>query len=563
MSAPDVAAQPTAASVLAETDAAETKTYLWVFAAFGVLWLTVYLGLRGEWTTNSAYSYGVFVPFLSLYFLIRSWHNRPIPPALATATIPSGKRRRRSPRMLRPAPTLTPARRIILVLACAAAALLLPVRLMQEVNADWRFAGILHAALAFGISVALAFVLGGRHWVWHFLPVFVLMLLAVPWPDKIEQFVTGGLMQKVAAVTVDFLNDAGVAAVQKGNLIEVANGVVGIDEACSGVRSLQLCLALSYFLALLRNLRIGRGMVLAAAGVCIALTANLGRTFFLSLVQAQGGAEGLERWHDRAGVGELIFCLTALWFAAVFLTPRRAVPGREAPVQKPDVTLGPIPQQICLALCAWVVAAEVLTGSWYWAHERKEPVNVAWSVHFPEKAPRFRPVALSERIMRELRCDSARAAVWSDQNGNEWSGVYSEWKPGRPIARRSRVHRPENCFPAHGRPLRADLGTVRVTGTAVGDMVFRAYVFDHLSGSSNAQNLYVFYLVWENRPDKQIGTDEISPFPLFRTRLAAVREGLRTPEQRTLEFTLLGPPSAEAAREALTAALPHLLAKER
>ncbi len=548
--------------------------YRWAMLAFCLLWAAVFFGLRGEWNETSAYSYGAFIPPLAAYFLFRRWADRPLPPTRSESSRPTpakpaeepaedprpGRRRRRSAPPVAPAPKdpLAP-RQVALIVVLAAAALLLPTRLIQEANADWRFANILHASLAVIIGLSLVFALGGFRWSRHFIPVIVLMLFAVPWPDRLEQFITNGLMRRVAGLTVDLLNDVGIAAAARGNVIELASGAVGIDEACSGIRSLQLCLALGYFLALLRGLGIGRGLILLGTGVATALLANLARTFGLSLAQASGGFEALERWHDRAGVIELLFILAALWFAAVFLTPKAetAAPGTGRP---PAFTLLPVPVRLCQALCLMIVGTEILTAGWFWWNERREPANAAWAIRYPEKAKGYREVFLSERIKRELRCDSARAAVWEDEKGQQWSILFARWKEGRPISRRARVHRPENCFPANGRALRADLGTLSVP-SAAGPVPFRAYVFDHIPNAADARDLFVYYDVWENRLDRGLSTSQIASQPLRASRIAAVWQGLRTPEQRTVEFTLLGPANAEVANRALEAALPQILVK--
>jgi hypothetical protein len=50
----------------------------------------------------------------------------------------------------------------------------------------------------------------------------------------------------------------GVAALQHGNVIEVATGNVGIDKACSGIRSFQATLMISLFLGKLYRLNMTR-----------------------------------------------------------------------------------------------------------------------------------------------------------------------------------------------------------------------------------------------------------------------------------------------------------------
>ena len=49
-------------------------------------------------------------------------------------------------------------------------------------------------------------------------------------------------MQGVASVTADAVGIWGIPALREGNLLQIWNGTGGIDEACSGVRSLQTCI---------------------------------------------------------------------------------------------------------------------------------------------------------------------------------------------------------------------------------------------------------------------------------------------------------------------------------
>ncbi len=82
----------------------------------------------------------------------------------------------------------------------------------------------------------------------HFGFSVCLIFSTVPWPGVVETFVTQGLMQVVALVTVGLLDLCGIGALQHGNLIAFRAGLLDIDEACSGVRSLQAVLMVSLFL---------------------------------------------------------------------------------------------------------------------------------------------------------------------------------------------------------------------------------------------------------------------------------------------------------------------------
>ncbi|MBS0659649.1 MAG: exosortase/archaeosortase family protein [Verrucomicrobia bacterium] len=550
------AAETSEATVAAPSTGPLPRAWWWAFAALGALWLVIILELRNEWTASSPYSYGIFVPLLALYFLVRDWQTRPLPPPAQ----PGRRRRSDSPA---PPPPPTPPRTAALVVLASALLLVLPVRLLQEANGDWRLIAWLHLGLTALATGAALWWIGGTAWLRHFAPAFALFPLAVPWPAKIEYFATQTLMTKVSSLTVELLNDFGIAAVQKGNLIEVAAGTVGIDEACSGVRSLQACVAVAVFLSLLRQLGIGRGLILLVTGVVTALGANLGRAFFLAYAQAKGGAALADKWHDTAGVVELVLCLVVLWFAAAFLAP--SIPDEEeAPAPKkplkPALLHLQTPQvAVCAAVVGWLVAVELGTEGWYRYHERQAKQNPGWTVAWPESAKNFADVRIPDRVLMLLSADENKAAAWLDAADCKWSAAYARWRSGRPIARISRVHRPDICFAAAGRRLRADLGVTRVPANGL-DLAFKTYAFDPPPGARGATDLYVFYCLWEDRTDPRFDPDPDAPLmPTFRRRFEFVAKGLRDPEQRTLEISIAGARSYEEAAAALRAQAPNLI----
>jgi hypothetical protein len=67
---------------------------------------------------------------------------------------------------------------------------------------------------------------------------------------------------------VEVLGWLGIPAMAHGNVIEVATGMVGIDEACSGIRSFQSSLMISLFFGEFYALSRGPAWLLVPAWVC-------------------------------------------------------------------------------------------------------------------------------------------------------------------------------------------------------------------------------------------------------------------------------------------------------
>ena len=107
--------------------------------------------------------------------------------------------------------------------------------------------------------------------------------------------------------------------------------VVGIDEACTGVRSLQATLMVSLFLGEFYNFNFLRRVILIASGAALAFVCNLVRTFLLVWLGAEHGSHTIERWHDPAGYSILTACLLGLWALSLFLGKNRETPPSRSP----------------------------------------------------------------------------------------------------------------------------------------------------------------------------------------------------------------------------------------
>src|SRR5262249_48488999 len=161
-----------------------------------------------------------------------------------------------------------------ITLIVLAALFLLPVRFVAEANPDWRLLSWMFAITATAISILFIYLIGGGGWVRQLAFPFFFFLVAVPWPMQFEQHVIQGLMRAVTAINVSVLNSIGVPALQHGNVIEVASGMIGIEEACSGVRSLQATLMISLFLGELYSFNVLRRIVLVLIGALLAFLCN-------------------------------------------------------------------------------------------------------------------------------------------------------------------------------------------------------------------------------------------------------------------------------------------------
>ena len=171
-------------------------------------------------------------------------------------------------------------------MAIAALLLLLPLRLFEIANPEWRLLAWIHALAVVTLTLLLLWWAGGKAWLRHFAFPVAFIFIAVPWPTALETPVIQGLMRVVARVAAETAMLLGTPAQVEGNLIRVSNGLVGVNEACSGIRSLQTSLMIGLLFGELKRLSVLRRVALVAGAVAIALLANFLRAVFLVMVAA-------------------------------------------------------------------------------------------------------------------------------------------------------------------------------------------------------------------------------------------------------------------------------------
>jgi exosortase len=152
----------------------------------------------------------------------------------------------------------------------------------------------------------LGYVFSSRG-LWHFGFAFAFLLIALPMPSVVHNLVVGGLQSKITSLNVEILNIIGIPAQRVGSLIRLPSCTVGVDEACSGIRSLQSTLMATLFIGHLTLGRTALKCLLVLCGVVLAVLGNLARSLFLSYTANARGLHALESMHDTAGWSILLF----------------------------------------------------------------------------------------------------------------------------------------------------------------------------------------------------------------------------------------------------------------
>ena len=565
--------------------------------AFLLLWFILCRQLSGEWSANEQYSYGWFVPFFAAFLLWLRWEQRPLGSggvdrkAAMSSGAQAGKpqhqdlppvaavydRREitsdahRSPRKM----ARDHFRMVAIGLVVIALFLLLPVRLFEVANPDWRPLGWIHALATVGITLAAVWAAGGKAAARHFAFPIAFILVAVPWVTPIEGPITQGLMRIVAAIAAETANLSGFPAQLQGSVIRINSGVVGVNEACSGVRSLQTSLMIGLLFGELNRLRTGRRLLLVAGAILLAFLANCGRAFFLVSVAATRGLAAVGQWHDTAGYAILLFVFAGT--LALVGALRRGgtagerltdIPGSEA---VPAATGAHFSRRFWIGALLWLLAIEAGVEAWYRVHERRLLAAAAWTVRWPEARPGFRFIPINEEVRQILRYDAGREGAWNLAAGGATNTpvnatmFFFRWEPGTSSVLRARSHRPDICLPSVGWRQIADRGVREYATGARIALPFRHFAFAIENTGRGPAVAHAFFCLREDKIAPRsagfdVGKTEAQEWEL-KDRVRVVREGLRNPGQQMMQLVLVAGSdfTNEAAEQAFARALPDMV----
>ena len=449
----------------------------WIAVFLAFAWFPIVHHLHGEWSFNPQYSYGWSVPFLVLFLLWRPVaDSAPIPEPLRIQVLAFDRDRGEH------------------------FGHFTAMRFLSEANPDWRLLSWGGAVCAVAASLAaVSYSLGGKAWLRHFAFPFLFFLVAVPWPVQIEQRIIQGLMQAVTALNVFGVHLAGVPALQHGNVIEVGSGLIGIEEACSGVRSLQATLMISLFLGELYSFTFSARGLLVVAGAVLAFLCNLGRTALLVFLGTRNGPDAIHAWHDPAGLTILLLCLFGLWMISLMIRRRVGEPPEAEPGVSMPRLARPWPTFLAIA-SAWLLFTEV--GVQWWCDSHTSGLMAAhWTVSWPNDLADFKRVSIPAEAQGLLQYNEGGGATWQGDEGRAWVLYHFQWLPGRTAALFVKEHRPDVCLPATGMTLSKDDG-IRFFATEGGKLPIHAYRFDN-----NGTPLHVLYCYWDARSSLRISVD--------------------------------------------------------
>jgi exosortase len=390
-----------------------------------------------EWQTNPDLSHAFFVPLL---FGLLVWESR-----------------RQGPyRWLEPGIGPTVAVAVVLIAGFALFAL----------------AGIFAATLAWTHAVVcvllagalVAFLLAGLLILsdirlrlvplnWISLTAIFLWLLVAPMPSGTYARVTLGLQHWVASSVLQTLHVLGIPARQHGNIIELATATVGIEEACSGIRSLVSCVFAGFFFAawLVRR-PLGRAILIVAAPL-LALVMNFVRSLTLTLL-TNAGTDITGFWHDATGFAVLGVTAAVLAGLAILLETKESLPAGSPGSRPAGLPVGGLRLFWLGAVATWALGA-------FYVHSTRPPdvsghptPDLAallpakasdWEVRTPTDLYQFAGILQTTHLMERTYLRPTGPGQVTQLT------VYvAYWPPGQSSVSRVASHTPDACWPGSG-----------------------------------------------------------------------------------------------------------------
>jgi exosortase len=389
-----------------------------------------------QWRHNPELSHGLFMP---LIFLLLLHESRTAGPA----------------RFLPARGTTTVALAGLLAAGLAA----LATGGLFTAALDWS-----HALVGFMLAFALVLMLLAGWLVFASEPVrlvpfnwitftaIFLWLLCAPIPPGTYMRLTLGLQLWVTRSVLATLHLFGIAAIRNGNLIELAGSTVGVEEACSGVRSLISCVFAGFFFSAALVRRPWSRVVVIALAAPLALAMNFSRSLMLTLL-ANRGVDISHTWHDATGYA--VLGVTALLLGGLAWLLARGEKTEPLASSAPVARARPSLQPWLAAGLALAVALVIL----FVANTRRTPPAApapdlaamvpaqadGWKVQTTNDLYRFADTLQTDHLIQRIY--SKRAPDGSLQQVIIYIAY---WSAGQASVSLVASHTPDACWPGAG-----------------------------------------------------------------------------------------------------------------
>jgi exosortase D (VPLPA-CTERM-specific) len=221
-----------------------------------------------------------------------------------------------------------------------------------EVKPDWRALSVLTLAIVifivgelgaelFTTRVSMLIFVVGAVWLLYGPAVLktlrfplAFLFLMLPLPGFIYRNLTFPLQILSSTLSVNLLQALGISVHREGNVIDMDFTRFQVVEACNGLRFILPLLIIGVLMAFLSHKPMWKRLFLIAAGVPIAILANVIRIAGTGLIARQWGVEAAEGFfHSFSGWAVFMLCL-GIFVSLNFVLEK--IPGRHSRLKMQD-----------------------------------------------------------------------------------------------------------------------------------------------------------------------------------------------------------------------------------
>jgi len=395
-------------------------------AALGLVYAPTLWHLAKTWWTNADYSFGLFIPFLVLFFL---WQKRD------------------NLRTLR----AEPMRFGLLVIAASQI-----IYLVGYLGAEFFLQGLSLIVLLAGLILAV------RGWATFRESSFLLLLLvlSIPLPAIILNAVAFPLQLAASSWAEAILHLLGIPVFRDGNILQLDKITLNVTEACSGIRSLASLVTAGVVVAYFLPSRWWMRAIFVLSTIPIALAANAFRvagTGLLGEFVGEQWANGF--YHLFAGwlVFVASFCFLCGEWAIIQRVYRRhrhaagvqrppAAVGPEAPVHPRPLLVGLINRRIVIPSAILVLS---LVLRIYLSAAPVAPVRQPLA-NFPRQVGNWQMVkdeVIDPETLNVLKADDYLQRIYQNSEG-QYASLFVAYYRAQQAG--ESMHSPKNCLPGAG-----------------------------------------------------------------------------------------------------------------
>jgi exosortase len=405
------------------------NTLAWVLAVVAI-WLWTWHTLAFDWRRSIQYEHGFLVPCLGV---ILAWMRlKEMPVHAANGNISS---------------------RLLVPLMALGMTIFSFAEILRQSDPAWHLGGGLMMLTATTVTGLGIYQLGGKNLLRPLTFPVLFQWLAMPWPKFADDWLVTGLTRFVSSITVDLLNFSGHPATILGNVIQIKNGFVGVDTACSGVHSFQASLMAAVFVGGFYQLTFVRRLGLILAGWSLAILFNAIRVFMLAYQVATSGPVDFQGYHDLIGTVATLAIFGGLLAVSYGLRNKRALSTSDHHGVKLESRI--IPGYAgWLALCIPLVAPAVAAG-WFAIFDQQDHLAYV-EPHWNIRSDHYRlgwqqtPIDLNAEERRALNSTQSTGKQLSHPSGYSVNIFHHYWNSeARPPAT-AFVHTPNICMSSGG-----------------------------------------------------------------------------------------------------------------